>query len=384
MIYNPTVILRCLSSQAVYFKINYGQMFYYSDLNQIWYDTQDNSRVLANDIVILQFERERNNYVPSNIYELYPIETPNGYLQDYTIVYVIETNSLYRYYHNSWTTIYGKYGQKSVAQTYLPDGTVKIIVPDDVTTNGILNDGSVVIRDNNKMICGVISSDGYTLNARGLIGGCINIDPSGTMVGDGCLQVTNSQTNLNSNLVIFGTLKIVDPSYWNKQYRLITEEISINTNTQIEAGSTIKANSILGDTTYSQDTILTESVNCTSGRITINSKIYINSIINNQPLQPPYLFDIPDNQYPYASMNMTVDNVTIDDTTLIVQTDITAFNNNGDCIFINTPSSISDMTKVQLGSSGISYDIEYISNSGIDETCKICYYSLNNKVKILP
>ena len=50
-------------------------MFYYTDQNQIWYDVQDNHRILVTDITILQFERQRNNYVPSTPIALNPSYT---------------------------------------------------------------------------------------------------------------------------------------------------------------------------------------------------------------------------------------------------------------------------------------------------------------------
>lgn len=396
MIYNPTSITRCLSSQAVYFKSIYRQMFYYTDQNQIWYDVQDNHRILVTDITILQFERQRNNYVPSTPIALNPAYTyDTPYVspeQNYAIIYVIETNCLYKYQNGIWTTIFGKYGQKLVAQTYLPNGTAVNINADDVTTNGILNDGSVVVRDNNKMICGLLSSNGYTFDIRSLIGGCLNIDPSGEPYGDGCLQLqTNpgqseqANAHLNANLIVFGNIASVSPSNWDKQYRLITKEIAITTSSTIKAGSTLRAGSVINDTSYNEDIIVTEDLACQTGRLAVNSKIYKNSVINGVLLEPPYLFDIDNVQNTYMPLAMSVgqDKLSISNNILTVSID-TPFVNDGDCIFIKTPEGgLSNITKVQFND-GFSYNVDFIATEGINTTAKICYYTINNIVKILP
>lgn len=394
MIYKPTAIIRCLSSQAVYFNRVYGQMFYYSDQNQIWYDTQDNNRVVANDITILQFERQRNNFVP-NLWSDFPSEYGMQMeflnLQDYSIIYVIETNCLYKYQKGIWTTLYGKYGQQTVAQTYLPDGGVRVVVADDVTTNGILNDGSVVIRDANKMICGLLRSDGYTMNILGLIGGCINIDPSGKVSGDGCLQLNSNpgqtsqpNANLNANLTVFGDIKSVDPTNWRKQYRLITEEVIITSNTTIKSGSTLTSGSKLGTTSYDTDTQLTEDITVTDGILAVNSKIYIDSVINSNSLQPPYLFDTANVESSYIpkAITITSDKITIDNNILKLDVDF-SFTNNGDCCFIPVTESLSNITTIQF-MHDFEYNVEFIANEGIDNSARIVYYAINNKVKVLP
>ena len=405
MLYNPTIIIRCLSSQNRYFNYQYGQMFYYTDTAQIWYDTQDNGRMLASDVTVLQFERQRNNFVPNlqTDWATEPgFELPQVYMSNYSNVYVVETNSLYRYQNGTWSTIYGTYGTTVVAQTYLPSGTAVIVNADDVTTNGILNDGSVVVRDANRMICGLLRSDGYTLNVLSLIGGEINFDPSGTVTGSGCLQLnanisnpSQPNANLNSNLVVFGDIYNVPPNYWSRQYRLITELINIVSNTTIKAGSTLKAGSQLGDTTYNEDTVLTEDiVNITSGNIRINSKIYKDSIINEQVLQPPFLFDFNTNSLTNYIPKSTVvpsGNVSINGTELRIQLDsFYGFTKSGDTLYIDT-SALTNLSSVETIAFNVTgdeaaymYTIDYISTSGIDNTARIVYYSVNGMVKILP
>lgn len=394
MVYNPTVIAQILSTQSNYIDKVYGQMLYFTDQNQIWIDTKNGGRVLAADIVILNYERERANYIP-NPRSSFPSEPgseiPSTVL-NYVIVYVVETNCLYKYQQGVWNILYGIYGSTTVAQTYLPDGTIREVKPDDVTTNGILNDGSVVIRDNNKMICGQIRSDGYALYLRSLIGGCINNDPSGYDLGNGCLQLTadpgatietqTSKANLNSNLYVFGSIKQVPSYYWYKQYRLATEDITINDNTTVVAGSTVTAGSKLGDTSYSVDTVLEESVTTDTGVLATGSKLYKNSIINNQVLVPPFAFDVDDTEIiPTPTINKSSD-VELKDTTLTVNMPV--FKNTGDvCYILYSDLDLSKITKIAVKDvEDAIYDVEYVAKEGIENSARIMYYT-DNKVKVL-
>ena len=125
MLYNPLVILQCLSTQAIYINKVYRQMFYFTDKGQVYVDTQDRGRILATDIFVLDYERERTNYIPDNRSTMAtePDALTNDQLySDFIYVYVVETNCLYVYYYASktWQIIYGKYGVTTVAQTYLP------------------------------------------------------------------------------------------------------------------------------------------------------------------------------------------------------------------------------------------------------------------------
>lgn len=390
MIYKPQIIIKCLSTQANYINRVLGQMFYYTDKNQVWYDTQNGGRILASDVYILDFERQRNNFIPNNK-TTFATETDmlttSQYLLDYMYTYVVETNSLYSYSYSSktWSTIYGKYGQTTVAQTYLPDGDAVIVNADDVTTNGILNDGSVIVRDNNKMICGQFSSDGYTLSLRSLIGGQMNLFPSGSVNGNGCLQLNSESeyTNLNNNLLVFGNINTTLKDNWNKQYRLVTQDISIVSYTNIKKGSTISKNSLVNSNKYTEDTIIDSDIETnTEGLITTGSKLYINSVINNEELKPPYLFDIniADTCNLVSSLNYTGD-VSIENKTLKLNTN-SPFSNTGDCVYINIDFDISSIESVSF--SDKTYIVDYIAKEGITNSAKICYYANGLKVKILP
>lgn len=384
MFYNPYIISKCLSTQAVYIKHKFGQMFYYTDKGQIFYDTQDNRRILARDIFVLQYERERLNYVPDNL-STFATEYNNlsnqQVMLDDVYIYVVETNCLYLYKFASrtWISVYGTYGTTLVGQTTTPEGEVVFVNSDDVTTNGILNDGSVVVRDQNKMICGILRSSGYTLNIQSLIGGQINIDPSGTTNGNGCLQLNADKSiNINGDINVFGNVNKYSAEDWAKQYRLVTEDATINSYSLAKKGSVICANSILDDKTYDTTTKLTEDVSFNSGYITANSKLYIGSIINNASIQPPYLFDLDT-----VSVNtLTSDTWNIDNNILKINKNSSCFVYPGDCYYIYDISAV-DLTNVtEIQFTDKTFVVDSISKD-LGNIATIKYYGYNY-VKILP
>lgn len=393
MLYNPSVIVKCLSTQATYITKKYGQMFYYTDKAQLYVDTQNGGRILAKDVYVMAFERDRLNFIPDNKTTM-ATETDNlsndQILLQYIYVYVVETNCLYTYQYSSktWATIYGIYGSTTVAQTHNVEGEAVIISADDVSTNGILNNGSVVIRDENKMICGLAKSDGYTFSIQSLIGGQINLDPSSTDMGDGCFQLNSEKriANLNNDLLVFGNIKTTNKTNWAKQYRLLTDDIKIINYTLIKAGSTIISGSLINDKTYTEDEVLTEDLETdTIGLLAMGSKIYKDSTINNEPIRPPYMFDIDeDTEYNSVPLQTIVKTpVTIEDNTLILDCN-NIFNNIGDCCYINGDLTDLSMfvTKIKFKDE-TTYDTEYIAEKGIIKTACIIYVS-EGFVKILP
>ena len=387
MLYNPLVILQCLSTQAIYINKVYRQMFYFTDKGQVYVDTQDRGRILATDIFVLDYERERTNYIPDNRSTMAtePDALTNDQLySDFVYVYVVETNCLYAYYYASktWQIIYGKYGVTTVAQTYLPNGDAVIVNSDDVTTNGILNDGSVVVRDNNKMICGLAKSDGYALYIHSLVGGQINFEPSSTPSGNGCLQLNSEtyDTNLNNNLVVFGNIKTTNKENWSKQYRLVTKDLTIIATSVIKKGSTITAGSTLGDTKYDNTTKLTEDVTVSNGLVVSGSKIYINSSINGDLLKPPYLFDLDIEDTQNITSTQVVTESKLEDNQLILPINC-PFNNIGDSCFVKNTDKATEFTSVKF-KDGKQFNVDYIATAGITKSMHIVY-SFDNEVKIL-
>ena len=83
------------------------------------------------------------------------------------------------------------------------------------------------------------------------------------------------------------------------------------------------------------------------------------------------------------AMSVGQDKLSISNNILTVSID-TPFVNDGDCIFIKTPEGgLNNITKVQFNG-GFSYNVDFIATEGINTTAKICYYTINNIVKILP
>lgn len=391
MLYNPSVIIKCLSTQATYISKKFGQMFYYTDKAQLYADTQNGGRILAKDVYVMAFERDRLNFIPDNRSTM-ATETNNlsndQILLQYVYVYVVETNCLYSYQYSSktWSTIYGIYGSTTVAQTRDVEGNAVVISSDSVSTNGILGDGSVVIRDANKMICGLAKSDGYTLNIQSLIGGQINLDPSGVTVGDGCLQLNSEHriANLNNDLLVFGSIKTTNKANWDKQYRLLTDDVKLTSYSLIKAGSTIISGSLINNRTYLDDEVLTEDIETdTVGLLVMGSKIYKNSVINNVSLKPPFVFDIDETNSTsvITTTYIVKPSPVIEDSILKIDCD-NPYNNIGDYCYVIGDLSNSEINKVEF-KDGTIYDVDYIANEGISKSARIVYTS-EGYVKILP
>ena len=391
MLYNPSVIIKCLSTQATYISKKFGQMFYYTDKAQLYADTQNGGRILAKDVYVMAFERDRLNFIPDNRSTM-ATETNNlsndQILLQYVYVYVVETNCLYSYQYSSktWSTIYGIYGSTTVAQTRDVEGNAVVISSDSVSTNGILGDGSVVIRDANKMICGLAKSDGYTLNIQSLIGGQINLDPSGITVGDGCLQLNSEHriANLNNDLLVFGSIKTTNKANWDRQYRLLTDDVKLTSYSLIKAGSTIISGSLINNRTYLDDEVLTEDIETdTVGLLVMGSKIYKNSVINNVSLKPPFVFDIDETNSTsvITTTYIVKPSPVIEDSILKIDCD-NPYNNIGDYCYVIGDLSNSEINKVEF-KDGTIYDVDYIANEGISKSARIVYTS-EGYVKILP
>lgn len=399
MEYKPSVIIKCLSTQATYIKRKYKQMFYYTNTGAIWYDTQNGNRIRADDIYVLNYERERTNLVPDNR-STFATETDaltnDQLLLNYAYVYVAETNCLYRYNYTTkvWDTIYGIYGQTVVAQTYTPEGEAKIVNADDVTGNGILGDGSVVVRDDNRMICGLLLSDGYTLTIKSLIGGQINLEPSGTDISDGCLQLNASEVglgaNLNGDLMIFGTLKTTAKENWAKQYRIVTQDIKITSESTLKMGSTIKKGSVLNDTTLEEDRITIDDFIAKTGMILAGSKLYIGSSINGVSLKPPFLFDLEDTIVQAQPTHTTCLEWSLSGMSTIEIMMRSPFQNNGDCVYINNSSGynlngvIQVKFKDRLTLEEVTYPVSFVAPGGLIDVVTLKFCESTNSIKILP
>lgn len=327
----PYPIVRVMSSQLSNVKTEYGRIFYVTDENQLYFDTVDNARVMISDVNILATEADRENVIVTlsdRVTNLFYQGSED--FQNSRLFYVIETNILYRLINNSWSIVRGTAGGRISAQTYYPDGTLVQVYPDDVSTNGILGDGSVVVRDKNRTVCGLIHSNGFSTDISSFVGSQLTLNPSAVMKGRGSLVLNadlinndNSSDNNNSalyngSMFVFGSIKKVEPLTWNNRYRVLQTLTQITATTTLLKGCRILENSVLGDETVSPTRVLSEDITITSGSLVAGCKIVSGSVVNGLSLKPPFIFDtsvsayVPDYQeVPLLAASVTGSDMTI-------------------------------------------------------------------------
>lgn len=311
----PFPIIKIRSMQLTNITKIHGQIFYVTDENRMYSDTIDGGRVYASDINILQTESERLNVNPDSF--------------DTKRFYVVETNILFSVINNSWIIERGTAGGRITAQTHYPDGEIIQIYPDDVTTNGIMNNGSVVIRDSNKTITGLLSSNGYSVEFSSLVGNQINLNPSAVRKGNGTLTLNadlinedndtnnNNTAMYNGSLYVYGSLHKVSPATWKNRYSVVTTPTVITSTSIFQSGCKITEGSILGTKKYEKDVELTEKVEVSTGSLATGCHLTSDSRLNSRSIQPPFIFDtsessiIPDYQY--------IESFEKDDKTILIQ-----------------------------------------------------------------
>lgn len=154
-----------------------NNMYMCLDTLQLWYDESDSKRSLYGYVGVDTVNDLQNNIIP-----------------EFGITYYCwESNSLWLWM-NRWICIYtdGKY-----PSAYRTDnGTIDAVYLDDqnptiVDNNGLLRDGSVVIRDANRIIKGRIyvndETDNLTLSSY--LGGGVRILPNGAFSTEGELYI---------------------------------------------------------------------------------------------------------------------------------------------------------------------------------------------------
>lgn len=152
-------------------------MYMCLDTLQLWYDESDSKRVLYAYVGVDTVNDLQNNLIP----EL-------G-----TTYYCWESNSLWLWM-NRWICLYtdGKYPSAYrtdngyIEEVYLSDDQ-----PTIVDNNGLLRDGSVVVRDANRIIKGrlYISDSMDNLVISSYLGGGVRILPNGAFSSDGELYI---------------------------------------------------------------------------------------------------------------------------------------------------------------------------------------------------
>lgn len=175
-------IVRLNSYDLLGTKCKQYQMYMCLDTLQLWYDESDSKRTLYRYVGVDTVNDLQNNIVP-----------------EFGITYYCwESNSLWLWM-NRWICNYtdGKY-----PSAYRTDnGTIDAIYLDDqnptiVDNNGLLRDGSVVVRDANRIIKGRIyvndKTDNLTLSSY--LGGGVRILPNGAFSTEGELYIDDHST----------------------------------------------------------------------------------------------------------------------------------------------------------------------------------------------
>lgn len=187
-------------------------MYMCLDTLQLWYDESDSKRVLYGYVGVDTVNDLQNNIVP---------ELGVTY-------YCWESNSLWLWM-NRWVCIYtdGKYpsayrtDNQYVEAVYLDDQN-----PTIVDNNGLLRDGSVVIRDANRIIKGRMyvndTTDNLTISSY--LGGGVRILPNGAFSTDGELYIDDkSVAHLRGEWNVLNNEMYVDyterPSIDNNPYK---------------------------------------------------------------------------------------------------------------------------------------------------------------------
>ena len=164
-------------------KVNPGQYYATTDSRMLYLD-DDNSIRRPVDATQIPTEKQR-------LYESFQKTTGRLY-------FVWETHNLY-VWMNAWKLIVGNPDFPNAYQ-YI-DGDIYSVgdMTDDVKGNGILGDGSVVIRDVNRIIKAKIYIDETNDNLviSSFLGGGIKVLPNGNMENTGALFLNPSSVNLD-------------------------------------------------------------------------------------------------------------------------------------------------------------------------------------------
>lgn len=178
----PTInkIIRLNNYDLLGTKCKKYNMYMCLDTLQLWYDESDSKRTLYGYVGVDTVNDLQNNIIP---------ELGVTY-------YCWESNSLWLWM-NKWICIYTDGSYPSAYRT--DNGTIDEIYLDDqqptiVDNNGLLRDGSVVIRDANRIIKGrlYISDKHDNLVISSYLGGGVRILPNGAFSSDGELYIDDN------------------------------------------------------------------------------------------------------------------------------------------------------------------------------------------------
>lgn len=155
-----------------------GAYFFCTDTNRLYKDTESGRY------------RVEVEFINTEIDRVYNVRPANG-----TNYYEYETNELW-FYNAGWLLIDG-IPRESNGYYYIENSMYNT---DDITTvldnNGLLGDGSVCVRDQNRIIKGkfYIDATNNNLIMSSFIGGGLVFLPDGTYKNPGCLEILSANT----------------------------------------------------------------------------------------------------------------------------------------------------------------------------------------------
>lgn len=200
--------------------LNPGVYYFCTDSNRLYKDDSSGRFRLSVDFINTEIDR------------VYNVRPANG-----TNYYVFETNELWLY-NSGWVLLDGV--ARPSNGYYYTDG---LIAPTDsdlvvLDNNGLLGDGSVCVRDQNRVIKGKLSINATNNNLviSSFLGGGLTFLPDGRMNNPGCLTILAANTytgELDGNgqpvttgndgqLVFFGNMYIVKDGV---KYQVLTEVV---------------------------------------------------------------------------------------------------------------------------------------------------------------
>ena len=204
--YTPTIntIYKMTEFDLLRTKVNMGDMYMCIDTQKLYYD----SGTTADDRRLFDYISVRT--VNELLYQITP-----SYGKNY---YCWEDNSLWVWV-NKWETLYS---QTTYPSAYVYDdipsttnqGMLSPIYRYDMPNmpaddNGLLKDGSVIIRDRNRIIKGKLSinDENDNLLISSFLGGGIRILPNGKMSTDGELYIDSKLNETTNKQEAFATLR---------------------------------------------------------------------------------------------------------------------------------------------------------------------------------
>ena len=204
--YTPTIntIYKMTEFDLLRTKVNMGDMYMCIDTQKLYYD----SGTTADDRRLFDYISVRT--VNELLYQITP-----SYGKNY---YCWEDNSLWVWV-NKWETLYS---QTTYPSAYVYDdipsktnqGMLSPIYRYDMPNmpaddNGLLKDGSVIIRDRNRIIKGKLSinDENNNLLISSFLGGGIRILPNGKMSTDGELYIDSKLNETTNKQEAFATLR---------------------------------------------------------------------------------------------------------------------------------------------------------------------------------